>query len=159
MRGMRAPAVMEKRLGHRATRPSTQVDTDRKEKGLLFGPDTSNRIAAPNVNLVSPMPIPEPIDANIRRAPVQFAGVSNGQSLWAFPNGPSPEASSDSNSVQQTPPAPAGDDLMADIDWDAFDALFPPQNEAALFQPEFPFPPFLGHGVFPQGNTPDMNNF
>ena len=152
MRGMRAPAIMEKRLGQRKPRLTDQPDADRNEKSLLFGP--SPQKPGP------PIPMPEPIDANIRNAPVQFAGVSNGQSLWAFPNGQSPETSSDSNSVQQTPPIPPyNDDLMADIDWDAFDALFPPQNEAALFQAEFPFPPYVGHGVFPQGEASEMNNF
>jgi hypothetical protein len=51
----------------------------------------------------------------IGRAPVQFAGVTNGESLWALPNQQSPEASSDSNSV---------DDLMADIDWVRFYEVF-----------------------------------
>ena len=158
---MRAPEIMEKRLGQRTPRFTKQTDADLKEKGLLFGPDTSAQKPVPPINLVLPRPMPEPIDANSRREPIQYAGVSNGQSLWAgLPDKLSPESSGDPNFIQQTPPiASAGDDLMADIDWEAFDALFPPQNEATLFQPEFPFPPFLGHGVFPQGNASDMNNF
>jgi hypothetical protein len=86
----------------------------------------------------------------IGRAPVQFAGVTNGESLWAFPNQQSPEASSDSNSIVGQPslplPGSGVDDLMADIDWDAFDALFPPQNDE--IQPEFRFPNMPGLGPF-----------
>lgn len=53
---------------------------------------------------------------------VQFAGVSNGESLWALPSSQSPEASSDTMSqtgVQPTaaPVDSATDDPMADIDW------------------------------------------
>jgi len=161
MRGMRAPEIMEKRLGQRVSGSTEQTDADSNKKSLLFGPDTSAQKPAAPINLSLPVPMPEPIDANSGRAPVQFTGVSNGQSLWALPNKASPEASSDSNTMTHpTPSIPsATDDLMADIDWDAFDALFPPQNEAALFQPEFPFPPFLAHGVFPQGNPSNMSNF
>jgi hypothetical protein len=58
----------------------------------------------------------------IGRAPVQFAGVTNGEALWALPNQQqSPEASSDSNSVvgqsSLSVPGAGVDDLMADIDW------------------------------------------
>jgi len=78
----------------------------------------------------------------IGRAPVHFAGVTNGESLWALPTQESPEASSDSNSVLgQSSVSISGsgtDDLMADIDWVAFDALFPPNQPDSLeYQPEF----------------------
>jgi len=75
--------------------------------------------------------------ASIGRVPLgqdmQFAGVSNGESLWAFPNSQSPEASSDTTSLsgQQIAGGSTGgkgggevtenvmgnDSLMADIDW------------------------------------------
>lgn len=108
----------------------------------------------------------------IGRAPVQFAGVANGESLWAFPSQQSPEASSDTTSVygRSSLSADSGvDDLMADIDWvsvrkssehcalkvgqqltthkDAFDALFPQGQNEDLIQAEFRFPdmPQLRH--------------
>jgi len=66
---------------------------------------------------------------------VVFAGSANGESLWALPSSQSPEASSDSASNHGQPPVavpPGTDDLMADIDWDAFDALFPPDQQIDL---------------------------
>ena len=56
---------------------------------------------------------------------VQFAGVSNGESLWALPNEKSPEGTSDTNDSKSvnwigahSSSTMAGqDDLMADIDW------------------------------------------
>jgi len=67
---------------------------------------------------------------------VVFAGSANGESLWALPSSQSPEASSDSASASGQPPIavvpPGTDDLMADIDWDAFDALFPPDQQVDL---------------------------
>jgi len=84
-----------------------------------------------------------PIDANIGRAPVQFAGVSNGESLCkssyssrcvierlsdqSFDGSMAniklgvlaDKASPNSSSNEQTPliPMAGHDDLMADIDW------------------------------------------
>ena len=36
---------------------------------------------------------------------------------------------------------------MADIDWEVFDALFPPQSEDSLFQAQFSFPLFPAPGI------------
>ncbi|KAK0118870.1 hypothetical protein ONS96_011950 [Cadophora gregata f. sp. sojae] len=130
---------------------------------LQYGPSVAqgNLGMGPTLGLV-----PGPAyDSSIGRVPLgqdmQFAGVSNGESLWAFPNSQSPEASSDTTSLsgQQVAVGSGGgtglggvaenvagnDSLMADIDWDAFDALFPPgraQSEPEI--PGFPFTSGLG---------------
>lgn len=80
--------------------------------------------------LVSPMMGQLPV---IPGADVIFGGVSNGESLWALPNTQSPESNPGAN-TQQGKPLPMGDglgqdDMMTDIDWDAFDALFPPDQQ------------------------------
>ncbi len=82
---------------------------------------------------------------------IQFAGVSNGESLWALPNSQSPEASSDSMSLSgqvagNVGPAGAGqhDESMVDIDWDAFDALFPPEQQLEPENTGFSFPSAAG---------------
>jgi hypothetical protein len=106
MRGMRAPVAMEKAIS--SPPPSTSNDpTPRRESQLNFGAAT----------FVGKVPVPAPPE-------VQFAGVSDGQSLWALPKVASPEGNSEGNnsgpgSVYEAPKGPmAGqDDLMADIDW------------------------------------------
>ncbi|RDW85024.1 hypothetical protein BP6252_02614 [Coleophoma cylindrospora] len=129
MRGMRAPIAMQKHLGEQPARKSeSQTST-------------------------SPEPVSNPYvgtseKSAVGKAPIQpgvvFAGVSNGESLWALPDQESPEASSESGSGSQRPslaPSAAGtDDLMAEIDWEAFDALFPPDQQTdGLIQPMFDF--------------------
>jgi hypothetical protein len=116
MRGMRAPVVMDKHLGQREPRVA-----DKDTKGLIFNhlpQDDSKSTFAGAAEWVPKA------SQSIGRATVQdvvFAGVSNGETLWAFPNQQSPEASSDSNSVvgQHSIPMSSAetDDLMADIDW------------------------------------------
>lgn len=154
MRGMRAPVVMDKHVGQREprvsdkNRSSSSLDQPNKTehsdasglKPIFAGPGGPN-LLNPGPNLLNPG-LPPPIIGRIPVPPdVQFAGVSNGESLWAFPNAQSPEAHSDTTSItgQQGAVAPK-DDLMADIDWDAFDALFPPEQQSELDVPGFPFP-------------------
>jgi hypothetical protein len=65
-----------------------------------------------------------------------FAGVSNGETLWALPNQASPEHSSDTSSpmgqINTTMSGNGGgDDLMADIDWVRAKALFSNSNRDA----------------------------
>lgn len=136
---MRAPVTMEKHLGQRPPRIA-----ESNSKSLVFGSPPPQ---------ISESPDYTPETSTIGRAPVQFAGVTNGEALWALPNQQqSPEASSDSNSFAGRPslsaPTAGVDDLMADIDWDAFDALFPPAQNHELLQPEFRFPNMPGLGPF-----------
>ncbi|KAL2064811.1 hypothetical protein VTL71DRAFT_3951 [Oculimacula yallundae] len=186
MRGMRAPVVMQKHVGQREPRVSDKnVARDLK----TMAPEQQRQSSQDPIQVQDPDPLPtvpgfKPLifgqnyvpgapvmglglgpDASttIGKVPVgqdmQFAGVSDGQSLWAFPNShSSPEASSDTTSLSgrhysgasvgtggfggATENTAGGqqDDLMADIDWDAFDALFPPGH--SLAEPEIPGFPF-----------------
>ena len=116
MRGMRAPVVMEKHLGLRPPRIADVQDSKEKDRPLKFmsrSPDPAHPLETTHLEVPS-----------VGKVPVQdmvFAGVSNGESLWAMPNHQSPDASSDSNSVVGQHPVPGGpggaDELMADIDW------------------------------------------
>ncbi|KAE8441624.1 hypothetical protein EG329_004633 [Mollisiaceae sp. DMI_Dod_QoI] len=179
MRGMRAPTVMEKHVGQREPRVSDSnisnaSNASNREtnivKGLHYsGPTRELEPPAPKSPLnYGPGGLQGVPGPNIGRVPlgseIQFAGVSNGESLWALPSSQSPEASSDTTSLSGQPqPAPpaAGtgmDDPMADIDWvitpntlkdtvlkpwqDAFDALFPPDQQAAMEVPAYQFPGF-----------------
>ena len=117
MRGMRAPVVMEKHLGQRPPRIADNQEKQESIKPLTYM-SRSPEIQEQAFEAASPQA------PTIGKAPLQdmvFAGVSNGESLWAMPNHRSPDASSDSNSVGGKPPPPgtgAGvDELMADIDW------------------------------------------
>ncbi|PSS23149.1 hypothetical protein M430DRAFT_117037 [Amorphotheca resinae ATCC 22711] len=134
MRGMRVPVVMEKHVGQRAP---PIPETDNKTAASQHPPPSTSREP-----LGPPQRIPE-VPPSIGKAQVPevaFAGVANQEVLWALPKHQSPEASSDSSSVVEKPKMPpvsgAGNDLMTEIDWDAFDALFPPdQQNDVLNQP------------------------
>ncbi|RFU36052.1 hypothetical protein B7463_g250, partial [Scytalidium lignicola] len=106
MRGMRAPVVMEKHVGQRPPRLS-----DRRVPSTTPDPTQSGPTSSRPEKIVIP--------------DVVFAGISNGEALWAPPNKASPDASSENNSTEQSNPV-ARDDLMADIDWEALDTIFPP---------------------------------
>ncbi|CZR50594.1 probable binuclear zinc cluster transcription factor that regulates the ratio between aurofusarin and rubrofusarin biosynthesis [Phialocephala subalpina] len=184
MRGMRAPTVMEKHVGQREPRvvdstskPNTG-DTNvvgglhyinpKREEPSTSGPSSPS---GPVYNSASNLQgVPGPNIGRMPLADMQFAGVSNGESLWALPSSQSPEASSDTISIvgqapmaappagSGGPPGPPGnsgmDDPMADIDWDAFDALFPPDHQAALEAPTYQFPGFApGYAPGNQGFT------
>lgn len=121
MRGMRAPVNMNKHLGMRP--PLVKPDPQIGEKGLRWGlsPSPSEETEAQTTQKV---PLPVGGSTSIGRAPlpdVVFAGVSNGESLWALPTQRSPEGSDTLSNPGQEPITPlmnAGtDDLMADIDW------------------------------------------
>ena len=127
MRGMRAPVVMNKHLGQRPPRVADSSNSRKaSESGLAWlNPprDPENLSYGPRATSMSQSPEPAPF---VGKVPVPqdvvFAGVSNGESLWALPNQQSPEASSDTTSVSGqhsvgVPEAPRPDDLMADIDW------------------------------------------
>jgi hypothetical protein len=140
MRGMRAPVVMDKALSMRSPRISDSTSAadvssyppPGAPKGALIFGDPRSESESPAQEIPS-----------TERASMQFAGVSNGESLCKFEfcsvdfeggvgrdtdrqigtmmaMQQSPE--SETNSVVQTPlnmamPPPGSDDLMADIDW------------------------------------------
>lgn len=150
IRRMRAPVTMEKYLGQRPPRISGDLQYASPPPQVSESPNTIHSVETPDYAPEVPM---------IGRAPVQYAGVTNGESLWALPYQQSPEASSDSNSGGgHLPGSGSGmDDFMTDIDWvnlrsvpftytliniqDAFDALFPPnQTDNLEYPPEFRFP-------------------
>lgn len=113
---MRAPVAMEKHLGQRPPRIA-ESNTEGLQQTSLHS--QTPRASYPSRSTASLDVSPEA--QIIGRVPFQFAGVTNGESLWALPNQQSPEASSDSNSVAGQSAIPVTDsgidDLMADIDW------------------------------------------
>ncbi|KAI6713687.1 fungal specific transcription factor domain-containing protein, partial [Diplocarpon mali] len=175
MRGMRAPVTMDKHIGQReALISENNHPRDLKPTGFEqnpYHPQQQQQIipmplpydpTMPFNQVMQEQPASTPTPApsfgvapGVSRVPV-FSGVSNGESLWAFPSthSQSPEASSDSASLpgygQGQMAASAGksqeaeDDLMDDIDWDAFDALFPPEQQVESESMGFSFPGDLG---------------
>ncbi|KAG9246582.1 hypothetical protein BJ878DRAFT_274233 [Calycina marina] len=152
MRGMRAPAVMNQ-VNMRELESTLQKHKDKHHEMSLVKTLTLDQ----TVPLLGP---------DAAQTPMQYADVNDGQSLWVlqthqlFPchqplltNSDTPSQTHPTSPQQTT----SGDDLMADIDWEAFDALFPPQYEEMLFRPEYeyPFPlqGYQGHGVFPGGQA------
>lgn len=104
MRKMRAPSSMNKALGQR---PPKKVESISDSESIGT---TRQGVLGTNPTSIGRAPLPN----------VVYAGVSNGETLWALPNQASPEGSSDTNSVlgQMAPQMPIpGDDPMADIDW------------------------------------------
>ncbi|KAL3418979.1 fungal specific transcription factor domain-containing protein [Phlyctema vagabunda] len=114
MRGMRAPLTMQEHLEKKTSIPSERAS---------FSPEADS---------ISPM---MPQKSSIGKVPLQdvvFAGVSNGESLWALPTQQSPEDSSEHGSSGKQPsivPLDEVDGVMADVDWVAFDTLFPPDQQ------------------------------
>jgi hypothetical protein len=107
MRKMRGPSSMNKFVGQRL--PKKPEQAAKVPAGAGLGYDTT---------AIGRAPVPD----------VVFAGVSNGETLWAMPNPQSPEGGSDVSSVLGPMPSMPGDtfpaqvqfkadDLMADIDW------------------------------------------
>ncbi|TVY37380.1 Bikaverin cluster transcription factor [Lachnellula subtilissima] len=147
MRGMRAPVQMDKHLGMRPPRVKSEASQTAK-KGLVYGVSPSASEESEAAQRIQQVPISGGGFTSIGRAPlpdVVFAGVSNGESLWALPTQRSPEGSDTLSNPGQEPITPlmndAGtDDLMADIDWDAFDALFPENGQPVITGPSFYFP-------------------
>ncbi|TVY28951.1 Bikaverin cluster transcription factor [Lachnellula hyalina] len=123
MRGMRAPVQMNKHLGMRSRVQSDSPQT--AEKGLVYGVSRSASEESEAAQRIQQVPVSGGGSISIGRAPVPdvvFAGVSNGESLWALPTQRSPEGSDTLSNPGQEPITPlmtdAGtDDLMADIDW------------------------------------------
>jgi hypothetical protein len=113
MRKMRAPASMNKALGQKPPRKVESTTEPMTQSPALQGTFGANSTSIGRVSL------PDMV----------YAGISNGESLWALPNQGSPENSSDTSSVmgQINPTMPGssgGDDLMADIDWVGLLSLF-----------------------------------
>jgi hypothetical protein len=129
MRGMRAPTNMERHIGQRAPRVATGPTTTENKQLIYMKSPPPEPLPTPPLQTV-PLPLYDsqyeqssPIAGGgsigkVIVPDVVYAGVSNGEALWALPNQPSPEASSDGNSVAGgLGAANSGDDLMADIDW------------------------------------------
>lgn len=140
MRGMRAPLTMHKHLGQRPPRIADP-------RGSISSATSASPEPPVNPNLhIFPGQSQSIGRAQTPMPEMVFAGISNGESLWALPNQASPESSSDANSVpgqhqSASMPALGTDDLMADIDWEAFDAMFPPdQLPDHLNPPDFQIP-------------------
>lgn len=136
MRGMRAPIVMEKHIGRKEPRIAgsnisttnnlIKEETSAMSRSDIGSPGESEWSVANSPVLNGPGDLQVKSVPGLKRIPlipeVQFAGVSNGESLWALPSSQSPEASSDTMSLSGGQPVvapiiPATDDLMADIDW------------------------------------------
>lgn len=108
MRKMRAPPSMNKALGQR---PPKKVEDSASPEPAVNAPALQGTFGV-NSTSIGRAPLPDMV----------FAGVSNGETLWALPNVASPDNSSDTSSPigQFNPGMPGtgrGDDLMADIDW------------------------------------------
>jgi hypothetical protein len=114
MRKMRAPPSMNKALGQRPPRKVESTTEPVAQSPALQGTFGVNSTS------IGRAPLPDMV----------YAGVSNGEILWALPNQGSPENSSDTSSVMgqinPTMPVNSGsDDLMADIDWVNYSGLYP----------------------------------
>jgi hypothetical protein len=112
MRKMRAPASMNKALGQRPPRKVESTTEPVTRSPVLQGTFGANSTS------IGRAPLPDMV----------YAGVSNGETLWALPNKGSPENSSDSSSVigqinTTMSGSSGGDDLMADIDWVGYNNL------------------------------------
>lgn len=127
MRGMRAPVEMEKHVEQREPRVS-EKNTNWSQKASTPGKQRQELDPkVPSFGQVAQASSTHEFSPTVGRVPVdlaqdmQFAGVSDGQSLWALPN-TSPEAREmmgfSGQVVENSIPAGLPhDDLMADIDW------------------------------------------
>lgn len=102
MRGMRAPVGMEK---HRPVPKQTE-----------------SHISNSSQDAAVPLGNTSPYFDRISMPDVVFAGISNGEAIWALPNKASPDASSESNSIgapdrQNSVAAIPPSNPMADVDW------------------------------------------
>jgi hypothetical protein len=114
LRKMRAPVSMTKALGQRPPRKVESIT----EPVTSVSPALQGTFGV-NTTLIGRAALPEMV----------YAGVSNGETLWALPKQGSPENSSDSSSLPgqmntTMPGSSGGDDLMADIDWVGYSSLF-----------------------------------
>ena len=133
MRGMRAPVVMERHLDLMPAKfagvQENKGRDEEEERSLDFGHSRKPDPVYPSESAHLGVPTTMPRVGMGMPQDMVFAGVSNGESLWALPNQRSPETSSDSNSVVGQTPGFGGatgapglkaegvDQLMADIDW------------------------------------------
>ncbi|TGO51393.1 hypothetical protein BCON_0162g00150 [Botryotinia convoluta] len=122
MRGMRAPVTMNNLVGQRPPKPTS-------EEGRATGP-----IPNPEPYLLGKMPLSD--------SDAILSSVSNNEHVGTYPTGRTSEVSSPASTmgqqiVSQSPSV--NDDIMADIDWDAFDALFPPDQQSELDVHSFSF--------------------
>ncbi|KAI9642205.1 hypothetical protein NHQ30_009007 [Ciborinia camelliae] len=123
MRGMRAPMTMNKHVAHAQRPPKPE---EGRATGLVSNPESSS---------LGKMPLSDS-DAILARVP-------NSESLERNPGGRTSEASSPASAMEQqmnSQSPSVNDDIMADIDWDAFDALFPPDQPSELDPLNFSFP-------------------
>ena len=123
---MRAPPSMNKALGQR---PPKKVESSTSPEPAINAPVLQGTFGV-NSTSIGRAPLPDMV----------FAGVSNGETLWALPNQASPEHSSDTSSPMgqintTVSGSSGGDDLMADIDWVRAIGFFPTSTETLLIQP------------------------
>ncbi|OAF57587.1 hypothetical protein VC83_04854 [Pseudogymnoascus destructans] len=126
-RKMRASPAM---LKHDGQRPPRRVDRN-INSGASSVSAQHGDAAGIEPTLIGKVPVPD----------VVFAGVSNGEALWALPSYGSPAGSSDSGGVpgQANPVQMLNTKMeysMPEIDWDAIDILFPPNESGEMMQQE-----------------------
>ncbi|OBT89176.1 hypothetical protein VE02_01698 [Pseudogymnoascus sp. 03VT05] len=124
-RKMRASPAMLKHVGQR---PPRRVDRN-INSGASSVSAHDGGVLGTEPSLIGKVPVPDAV----------FAGVSNGEALWALPNYGSPAGSSDSGGVsgQANPVRMENTKMeysMPEIDWDAFDILFPPNESGEMMQ-------------------------
>lgn len=121
LRGMRAPSTMGKYVGALVSpRPADRGGSPIVSSPPMTAEDTG-LVKLPHFDtapFVGKVKLPE----QGRQSEMQFAGMSNGESLWALPRQKSPGSGSEGASVVGEIGQMAGggdgmDDLMADIDW------------------------------------------
>lgn len=154
MRKMRAPASLENKEPKKMSGPLANMEIQQKktvrltkEMGSTGSPPPMNDNQMNGMKFESQgdrcntavgtglVPLENRMGARLDNSihpDMVYAGVSNGESLWALPNRHSPESteghSSHHHSVQKRPgTGPIVDDVMADIDWEEWNKIFPPE--------------------------------
>lgn len=95
---------------------------NQQPSGMKFESPEMANISIPNVRNSRDNSIQSIMDNNPPHPDMVYAGVSNGESLWALPNHDSPESTEGYFSKNHSLEKPVGtgpilDDVMADIDW------------------------------------------
>ena len=123
LRGMRAPVGMDKYVGARVTdkpvdRSGSPVAYRKGKSSVSSADGTAPPLAEGEAaEFVGKVPVPQAPQVPEVPNGVQFAGVSNGESLWALPETRKSPGSGSEPAVSPGVVAEKQDDLMADIDW------------------------------------------
>ncbi|CAG8973389.1 hypothetical protein HYALB_00000152 [Hymenoscyphus albidus] len=139
MRGMRAPTNMDRHVGQRPLRVANGMLAT-ESKPLIYLKDSEARAAAlaegaAQIQAVEQQNIAFPAASPPVPASIGTSAVSEVVFAGATPD-TSSEGTSSVPGVTPSTSTMGTDDLMADIDWDVFDTLFPPD------QPDFEMPRF-----------------